>query len=65
MRRSYDEQIVTFQKTIEALEREVSEKEMVRDLEFEKIKEKFEKVNAEESESLRSVHLHEIDFLLK
>ncbi len=37
----------------------------MRNLEFEQIKEKFHKATAEESESLRSVHSHEVDFLLK
>lgn len=62
---SYEDQIVSYQKTITLLEGQFKDVEVSRNAEFMVIKEKYDKIHAEEAENLKSYHTHEMEFLLK
>ena len=55
---NYEDQIHSYQKTIELLEKQLKDVEISRKAEFQVIKEKYDKIQAEEAENIRSYHSH-------
>ena len=55
---NYEEQITTHLGTIKVLEEKLKAVEISRGVEFSVIKEKYDKLAAEESENMKSYHSH-------
>ena len=62
---NYEEELANMQKSVTLLERQLKDVEVSRNAEFQIIKEKYDKIQAEEAENLKSYHTHEMEFLLK
>ena len=65
LRQNYESQGNAYQRTIDALETQIREGTVDRESEYFLIKDKYDRLSEEESNTLRSQHRHEIEFLLK
>ena len=61
----HDQHLSSLHKTIALLEKQLQEVQLSRNSEFQVIKEKYDRLAVEESESLKTYHSHEMEFLLK
>lgn len=65
IKNTYEAQAKAYRKTIESLEKQLTDNEQSREEEYQMIKKKYDQLNQDEVSTLKNSHTNEIEFLFK